>query len=183
MNHSAVYQKIRQHCKLTIFPFLKMDKKGCLPQKWVKYLLTPTFFKKRTETKQTALSVHKTQLASKHPFVFQLFLPADRTPSPHYTHNGREAIAGRRCGRLDPGDEDFTHRVQSLLLHQGILVQLPSLSAPPAPRCCCCFSHSAMSNSYVTPWTEAHQAPLSTGFSRQEYRSGFPFPSPWQGSW
>ena len=29
-----------------------------------------------------------------------------------------------------------------------------------------------------TPWTAAHQAPLSTGFSRQEYWSGLPFPSP-----
>ena len=30
----------------------------------------------------------------------------------------------------------------------------------------------------VTPWTVAHQAPPSMGFSRQEYWSGFPFPSP-----
>ena len=30
----------------------------------------------------------------------------------------------------------------------------------------------------VTPWTVAHQAPLSMRFSRQEYWSGFPFPSP-----
>ena len=30
----------------------------------------------------------------------------------------------------------------------------------------------------ATPWTAAHQAPLSTGFSRQEYWSGLPFPSP-----
>ena len=29
-----------------------------------------------------------------------------------------------------------------------------------------------------TPWTAACQAPLSMGFSRQEYWSGFPFPSP-----
>jgi len=27
-------------------------------------------------------------------------------------------------------------------------------------------------------WTVAHQAPLSVGFPRQEYRSGLPFPSP-----
>ena len=27
------------------------------------------------------------------------------------------------------------------------------------------------------PWTAAHQAPLSTGFSRQEYWRGLPFPS------
>ena len=30
----------------------------------------------------------------------------------------------------------------------------------------------------VTLWTVAHQAPLSMGFSRQEYWSGLPFPSP-----
>ena len=29
----------------------------------------------------------------------------------------------------------------------------------------------------ATPWTVAHQAPLSIGFSRQEYWSGLPFPS------
>ena len=29
----------------------------------------------------------------------------------------------------------------------------------------------------ATPWTTAHQVPLSTGFSRQEYWSGLPFPS------
>ena len=31
---------------------------------------------------------------------------------------------------------------------------------------------------FATPWTLAHQAPLSMGFSRQEYWSGLPFPSP-----
>ena len=31
---------------------------------------------------------------------------------------------------------------------------------------------------FVTPWTVAHQAPLSMGFSRQDYWSGLPFPSP-----
>ena len=34
-----------------------------------------------------------------------------------------------------------------------------------------------MSDSSVTPWTIACQAPLSTGFPRQEYWSGLPFPS------
>ena len=29
-----------------------------------------------------------------------------------------------------------------------------------------------------TPWTAAHQAPLAMGFSRQEYWSGLPLPSP-----
>ena len=31
---------------------------------------------------------------------------------------------------------------------------------------------------FATPWTVAHQDPLSVGFSRQEYWSGFPFPPP-----
>ena len=31
---------------------------------------------------------------------------------------------------------------------------------------------------FATPWTVAHQASPSMGFSRQEYWSGVPFPSP-----
>ena len=31
---------------------------------------------------------------------------------------------------------------------------------------------------FATLWTVAHQAPLSMGFSRQEYWSGLPFPPP-----
>ena len=31
---------------------------------------------------------------------------------------------------------------------------------------------------FAVPWTVAHQAPLSMRFTRQEYWSGLPFPSP-----
>ena len=31
---------------------------------------------------------------------------------------------------------------------------------------------------FVTPWTVARQAPLAMEFSREEYWSGLPFPSP-----
>ena len=31
---------------------------------------------------------------------------------------------------------------------------------------------------FATPWTVTYQAPPSVGFSRQEYWSGLPFPSP-----
>jgi len=44
--------------------------------------------------------------------------------------------------------------------------------------CCAvlsCFSHIPL---FATPWTVAHQAPLSMGFSRQEYWSVLPFPPP-----
>ena len=37
---------------------------------------------------------------------------------------------------------------------------------------------SVMSNSLRPPWTVAHQAPLSMGFSRQEYWSGLLCPPP-----
>ena len=36
---------------------------------------------------------------------------------------------------------------------------------------------------FVTPWTVGYQDPLSMGFSRQEYWSGLPFPSPGEYSW
>ena len=38
-----------------------------------------------------------------------------------------------------------------------------------------CFSHVPR---FATPWTAASQAPLSIGFSRQEYGGGLPSPSP-----
>ena len=44
--------------------------------------------------------------------------------------------------------------------------------------CCavlCCFSRVQL---FVTPWTVAYQAPLSMGFSRQEYWSGLLCPPP-----
>ena len=47
-----------------------------------------------------------------------------------------------------------------------------------------CFSECMCGQSlscvllFANPWTVAHQASLSMGFSRQEYWSGLPFPSP-----
>ena len=42
----------------------------------------------------------------------------------------------------------------------------------------CAFCRSVMSNCLWTPWTVAHQALLSMGFSRQEYWSELPCPPP-----
>ena len=41
-----------------------------------------------------------------------------------------------------------------------------------------CESEEESVRLLVTLWTVAHQAPLSMEFSRQEYWSGLPFPSP-----
>ena len=42
----------------------------------------------------------------------------------------------------------------------------------------CVLSHSLVSNPFATPWTVACQAPLFMEFSKQEYWSGLPFPTP-----
>ena len=42
----------------------------------------------------------------------------------------------------------------------------------------CANVHTVMSDSFVTPWTVAHQASLSIGFSRQACWSVLPFPPP-----
>ena len=48
----------------------------------------------------------------------------------------------------------------------------------PVPACVrgCTLSHVWL---FSTPWMVADQTPLSMEFSRQEYWSGLPFPSPW----
>ena len=42
----------------------------------------------------------------------------------------------------------------------------------------CCARLLSHVRLFVTPWTAARQAPLSLGFSRQEYWSGLPCPPP-----
>ena len=43
---------------------------------------------------------------------------------------------------------------------------------------CVCAQSLSHVQLFVTPWTLASQASLSLEFSRQEYRSGLPFPTP-----
>ena len=42
----------------------------------------------------------------------------------------------------------------------------------------CLLSHFSRVQLFATPYSAAHQAPPSLGFSRQEHWSGLPFPSP-----
>ena len=43
---------------------------------------------------------------------------------------------------------------------------------------CVCGQLFTSAQFFATPWTVAHRAPLSMGFSRQEYWSGLPLPPP-----
>ena len=57
----------------------------------------------------------------------------------------------------------------------------PGVAPPTPPRPCPKAHHTAGADRArpVTPWTAAHQAPPSVGFSRQECWSGVPSPSPY----
>ena len=72
-------------------------------------------------------------------------------------------------------EEEFCKLQLSMLLHQfqwGDVLLIDTYFLVHRLSC------SVMSNSFVTPWTVACQAPLSMGFPRQEYWTGLPFPSP-----
>ena len=72
-----------------------------------------------------------------------------------------------------PGLTSFRMDQLDLLAAQGPLKGLPQHHMWHV--CVQLLSHVQLS---VTPWTVAHQAPLSMGFSRREYGNGLPFPSP-----
>ena len=67
-----------------------------------------------------------------------------------------------------------SQNVQEILkLHFSVLSQVCVFV------CVCARAHMVSHiQLFMTPWTVAHQAPLSMEFSRQEYWSGLPFPSP-----
>ena len=62
---------------------------------------------------------------------------------------------------------------------ENLNFKLPASAIMPCkPSPLIVLSHFRHVPLFVTPWTVAHQAPLSMGFSREEYWSGLPCPSP-----
>jgi len=78
---------------------------------------------------------------------------------------------GNRGGVTSPGPPQPAPAQASI-----ISLCNPSLS-PPLQGCLCMLSRLSRIQ-LMTLWTVARQAPLSMGFSRQEYWSGLPFPPP-----
>ena len=60
--------------------------------------------------------------------------------------------------------------------NQVFLLPLRSIPSPVHCIPACMLSHFSHAPSFETLWTVAHQAPLSMGFSGQEYWSGLPCP-------
>ena len=65
-------------------------------------------------------------------------------------------------------DTDSIYSCAHYTLHFSLVILVTSVLL---------FSHYVMTDSFETPWTVVHHAPLSMGFPRQEFWSGFPFPS------
>ena len=75
-----------------------------------------------------------------------------------------------RC-RLATYSSETDHTRPSISIHASCLAVLSSLKKRKCQSLSCTWL-------FATPWTVAHQAPLSRGFSRQEHWSGLSFPSP-----
>ena len=64
------------------------------------------------------------------------------------------------------------------LLHCRQILYCLSHQGSPYYEMCVCVKSLSHVRLFATLWTVARQAPLFMGFSRQEYWSGLPFPSP-----
>ena len=60
----------------------------------------------------------------------------------------------------------------------GLIYQALIMGRPTPSLSLCVLRRFSRVRLFVTPWTVARQAPLSMGFSRQEYWSGFRCPPP-----
>ena len=86
---------------------------------------------------------------------------------PGKPHGWRSLVGCHLWGRAESDTTDVTQQQQQ----QQLAIKSKSTTDLVLSR----FSYFQL---FVTPWTVAHQAPLPMGFSRQEYWSGLPLPSP-----
>ena len=107
-----------------------------------------------------------------------------KLPSLGFTSSESRSCWSRRVRSID-----WQVKIQGGQSHSYTSGRLRRLSRPPVvspcetvaqmwPQLLLLFSCPDGSNSFVPPWTAARQAPLSMGFSRQEYWSGLPCPPP-----
>ena len=84
---------------------------------------------------------------------------------------------GEGCQPSSNGSSQPRDRTQSPTLQVESLL-LSHWGSPAFPMLLLLLSRFNHVRLCATPYTAAHQAPLSLGFSRQEHWSGLPFPSP-----
>ena len=81
--------------------------------------------------------------------------------------------------RIQEGSgEDFLPECMCMCVCMSVCVCVcVCVSCPRKCMCVCVCPVASVLSSFATPWTAAHQAPLSTEFPREEYHSGLPFPT------
>ena len=97
--------------------------------------------------------------------------PPDDAPRGDDSLTGEKHWAGRCPLLLPPPGE-------SLLPQEVVHIHPVGHECVCVCVCVCVLSHFSRVQLFVTLWTVALQAPLSMGFSRQEYWSGLPCPPP-----
>ena len=96
------------------------------------------------------------------------------------TENGPQKMKWSRKSNMNPSqNRDIWNTVDlgenCVTTKAAVNVSLLRSCSQALFTCVYALSHV---QSFVTPLTVAHQAPLSMGFPRQEYWSGLPFPPP-----
>ena len=97
-------------------------------------------------------------------------LPADSLQAPLLLISHSQCLSpgdGQACRRAEGRRRREKRRMPASHHHLGTRPHLPTVCESP--------SHVRL---FAIPWTVAHQASLSMGFSRQESWRGLPFPSP-----
>ena len=125
--------------------------------------------------------------------------PRDKHPNPTFCFSGfrchsisgAEGCCSDRCGRGLAGDGTVNGYQEgsgwcpraSFHVSAGQGAYLGDIDGPPEVYgllllLLLLLSRFSRVRLFATPWTAAYQAPLPMGFSRQEYWSGVPLPSP-----
>ena len=105
---------------------------------------------------------------------FRCIAPCSRTYS--YTRT----LEASECVSLVPGKSYLLVKpgVTGLVAWTTLFYSLDRLLLMVHTHACSVAQSLSRVRLFVTPWTVARQAPLSMGFSRQEYCSGLPCPPP-----
>ena len=86
------------------------------------------------------------------------------------SHGWRNLAGYSPWGQKESDTTERLHvHISAILVSYSVFLGLPCMPS-------CLLGHFRHVRLFVTPWTVAYQAPLSMGFSRQGYWSGFPCP-------
>ena len=109
-------------------------------------------------------------------------LPQQPQRQPEHSHTSKECRQGssRDSSKLGLSRTATWPQPRFRITARSWASPFPSLnfSVPVCKTGLCCAKTLSHVRVFTTPWTVAHQAPLSLGFSRQEYWSGLLCPPP-----